>query len=639
TDSTTTAVVNNTAEFMAALNNNSITSIQLNSDVTLTQDINIRRNIDFYGNNHTLDFAQARIISSTVINISFNDINLTNGRSDYYGVIYLSAANSETTFNNVTYNGPELLDSQNGIVNLKGNSKFTTNSIQELLITGFINIADGSNININATYNQSHWDGCSVLSTSWNNEKGGLTVGNNVNLTILTENNNACLGPSQATNTNAFLNVGENSNIILKNDSVRKSNWSIGIYNITKMNLADTSTLEITAKNAWEAAYVPTKFTWNLNNAHVKLSTNDTTYGVFAASNGVINFGSSTNLQDISVWAKDNNLEAPSAVANDIYGTLNINGSSISSANISNPNLTSALVDNSRNGMSKLEFGVGKVDKSKLEDLLNNKQDTTGMTPESVKKYEDALAAGQKVFDNPKATQQEVNDAVNAIEDSLSALKPDKSGLQNAIDKAKDTLANGNLTPDSQQKLQDAINKAEGVLNNPDATVTDISGAIKDLEAATNGAVTSVDKTELEKLLNEKVDTSGMTADSIKDYKDALALGQQIFDNPNATQKEVNDIINLIKGCKDALTPDKSGLQSAIDKAVDVLGSGNLTPDSKEALKNAISNGNSVLRNPNATVADINSAIKDLDAATNGAVTSADKAKLEELLNNKKDTA
>ncbi|MDM0612998.1 hypothetical protein QTH09_18485, partial [Clostridium perfringens] len=115
---------------------------------------------------------------------------------------------------------------------------------------------------------------------------------------------------------------------------------------------------------------------------------------------------------------------------------------------------------------------------------------------------------------------------VNAIEDSLSALKPDKSGLQNAIDKAKDTLANGNLTPDSQQKLQDAINKAEGVLNNPDATVTDINSAIKDLEAATNGAVTSVDKTELEKLLNEKVDTSGMTADSIKDYKDALALGQ-----------------------------------------------------------------------------------------------------------------
>ncbi|MDM0613080.1 hypothetical protein QTH09_18910, partial [Clostridium perfringens] len=74
-----------------------------------------------------------------------------------------------------------------------------------------------------------------------------------------------------------------------------------------------------------------------------------------------------------------------------------------------------------------------------------------------------------------------------------------------------------------------------------------------------------------------------------------------------------------------------SGLQSAIDKAVDVLGSGNLTPDSKEALKNAISNGNKVLSNPNATVADVNSAINDLEAATNGAVTSADKAKLEEL--------
>ncbi|MDM0612870.1 hypothetical protein QTH09_17815, partial [Clostridium perfringens] len=372
TDSTTTAVVNNTAEFMAALNNNSITSIKLNSDVTLINNINPQRNIDIYGNNHTLDFSESRIISGYSIKLSFNDIKLTNGGVDSWGVIYLTAAGNEVTFNNVTYNGPELLDSPNGIVNLKGNSKFITNSNQELLITGFINIADGSNIYVRNTYNPSHWDGCSVLRSGWDNDAGGLTVGNNVNLTIITENNSACLG---AAPSRSFLKVGNNSNVKLSNESPTQNSWNIVVHNITQMNLADTSTLEIIANNnSWGAIYCPENFIWNLNNANVKVSTeNGSTVGVIGESNGIINFGSSINLQDVSVWSKNNNFEAPSTVANDIYGTLNINGSSISSANISNPNLTSSLVNSSTNGMSKLEFGVGKVDKSQLEDLLTNK--------------------------------------------------------------------------------------------------------------------------------------------------------------------------------------------------------------------------------------------------------------------------
>ncbi|MCX0365374.1 FIVAR domain-containing protein [Clostridium perfringens] len=639
TDSTTTAVVNNTSEFMAALKNNNIKSIKLNSDVTLTEKISLTRDLDIYGENHTLNLSDYRIDSYQIIKLSFNNINLKNGYNDSYGAIYLQAK-SEITFDNVNFNGPELVDIENGIINLKGNSNFTTNSIQELFIAGFINIFDNSNINIKNTYNSSHWNGCSVISTSWSNENGGVTVGNNANLNIITENNNACLGPSQLSNTNSFLKIGDKSNVVLRNEATQYGSWTLAAYNITQMDLADTATLEISAdKGSWGTVYSSVPFTWNLHNANVKLSENNNYMGIFGSSNGVINFGSSTNLQDVSVWNKDNTSELANAVANDIYGSLKISGSSISSANISNPNLISSLVNNSKNGMSKLEFGVGKVDKSELEDLLQNKHETTGMTPESAKKYEDALAAGQKVFDNPNATQQEVNDAVKAIEDSSNALTPDKSGLQSAIDKATDALINGNLTPNSQQALKDAINNAKNVLKNPNATVADINSAIKDLEAATNGAVTSADKAKLEELLNNKKDTAGMTPESAKKYEDALAAGQKVFDNPNATQQEVNDAVKAIEDSSNALTPDKSGLQSAIDKATDALINGNLTPNSQQALKDAINNAKNVLKNPNATVADINSAIKDLEAATNGAVTSADKAKLEELLNNKKDTA
>ncbi|MDM0612884.1 hypothetical protein QTH09_17890, partial [Clostridium perfringens] len=338
TDSTTTAVVNNTAEFMSALKNNNIKSIKLNSDVTLTEFINIRRSIDIYGNNHTLDFSQSRIYSYDTINISFNDVDLTNGCTDNQGCVYLNGLNNEVIFNNVTFNGPQLLENPNGTAILNGNCKFISNSFQEVICSCHIKINNNSNIYVKNTYNPSHEAVYPAFATSWGTGLGGLTVGNDVNLTVITENNSSCLGPACLAPNQAFFNVGKNSNVIFRNESPQKGDWRLAAHNITQMNLADTSTLEMTTTHGWATVYSPAKFTWNLNNAHVKLSANDTYYGVFGGSNGVINFGSSTDLQDVSLWTKGNNLEVPNAVANDIYGTLNINGSSISSANISNPN-------------------------------------------------------------------------------------------------------------------------------------------------------------------------------------------------------------------------------------------------------------------------------------------------------------
>lgn len=67
---------------------------------------------------------------------------------------------------------------------------------------------------------------------------------------------------------------------------------------------------------------------------------------------------------------------------------------------------------------------TSKVDKTVLEDLISNKVSVEGMTSESIKAYEDAIAAGQEVIDNPNATQEQVDAAVKAIENAKATLTP-----------------------------------------------------------------------------------------------------------------------------------------------------------------------------------------------------------------------
>ena len=61
----------------------------------------------------------------------------------------------------------------------------------------------------------------------------------------------------------------------------------------------------------------------------------------------------------------------------------------------------------------------------------------------------------------------------------------DKSKLQDAVTKIKDENLNGSdYTKDSWDALQDAVTKAEEVLNNPDATQAEVDAALKNLSAA-----------------------------------------------------------------------------------------------------------------------------------------------------------
>ncbi|MDU7069487.1 MAG: hypothetical protein E6343_16150, partial [Clostridium perfringens] len=272
------------------------------------------------------------------------------------------------------------------------------------------------------------------------------------------------------------------------------------------------------------------------------------------------------------------------------------------------------------------------VDKSKLENLLNEKNVTDGMTPESAKKYQDAIAAGQEVFKDPNATQDQVDEAVKAIEAAKAGLTVDKTQLQGVIDTAKDKLQNGNLNQESQNSLQDAINKAEGILGKPNATVDEVQNALNDLQNAIDNVVEKADKSELDKLLKENISLDGMTPESIKKYQDAIAAGQKVFDDQNATQDQVNKAIEDINNAKTGLTVDTSALKDAIDKANDKLQNGNLNQQSHDKLQDAINKAEEVLNKQDATVTEVQNALNDLQNAMGNAVEKVDKSELDKLL-------
>ena len=188
-----------------------------------------------------------------------------------------------------------------------------------------------------------------------------------------------------------------------------------------------------------------------------------------------------------------------------------------------------------------------QVDKSALEALLNNREDTTNWTTESANAYNAAIEAGQKVFDSADADQTSVDNAVAAIQNAVAnkVLKGDVSKLQAALDNA---IKDGEgYTEDSWKAYSDAVSAIEAAMKNADnLSEKDVEKLLADLAAAEKNLVKKpvvpekVDKSALEKYYNECLayyKEADYTADSWKVYASALANAKAVIDDKDATKE------------------------------------------------------------------------------------------------------
>ncbi|WP_449459520.1 FIVAR domain-containing protein, partial [Streptococcus suis] len=123
-------------------------------------------------------------------------------------------------------------------------------------------------------------------------------------------------------------------------------------------------------------------------------------------------------------------------------------------------------------------------------------KDYTNATDEAKKAYDEAVAAGQKVRDNPDATQEEVDAAKKAIEDALTGLSENPAGNKDGL-KAKEEEAPDvktgkdytNATDEAKKAYDDAVAAGQKVIDNPDATPEEVDAAKKAIEKALIGCM------------------------------------------------------------------------------------------------------------------------------------------------------
>ena len=138
-------------------------------------------------------------------------------------------------------------------------------------------------------------------------------------------------------------------------------------------------------------------------------------------------------------------------------------------------------------------------------------------TPESVKELEEAVEAAQKVYDKEDSTKEEVDAAEKAVQEAQKALvkketpKPEapvkKDELKAAVEDATKVVGDKEqYTEESLAALQSAIDKANAVLDNPEATQAEIDAAVKAVKEAKEALKVKEDKKDDKKDDDKKDD-------------------------------------------------------------------------------------------------------------------------------------
>ena len=296
-----------------------------------------------------------------------------------------------------------------------------------------------------------------------------------------------------------------------------------------------------------------------------------------------------------------------------------------------------------------------------------------------MKAYKDALEKAKKLLSafnrndgtvkdplpegmNQAPTQKELDDALKAlqaakkkIEDNYSTVKYDlrqEAGddftkspeYQNAQAKGDD---------ESKQALDEyknALDEANSVLADPNATQAEVDAALKRLQDA-KAKLKAGNSTDKSKLQDEADDDAnfrnspyfiiGNKAD-IEAYENALAEARSVLNDPNATQAQVDAALKKLEEAKKRILDflshfggsgngtgdwngygfvnghesygalvDKTALQIEVNNAVET----NANTAQAVAYRQALAEAKSVLNDPNATQAQVDAALRKLQAA------------------------
>jgi len=274
------------------------------------------------------------------------------------------------------------------------------------------------------------------------------------------------------------------------------------------------------------------------------------------------------------------------------------------------------------------------VQKDELEALVaeNSDRRESDYSEESWDAFEKALNEAKEILNDLKADQTAVDKAKENLEKAIEGLVllPNKDVLEAVIKEAEEKDLSG-YTADSVQVLRNALLTAKEVYDDKNATQKDVDAALAQLKEAIEGLVeveeeTKVDKTELKALIDEaeKMDLKPYTDETVLAVKNALKEARTVYDNKDATQKDVDAALAQLKEAIEGLVEveeetkvDKTELKALIDETEKM----DLKPYTDEtvlAVKNALKEARTVYDNKDATQKDVDAALAQLKKAVDG---------------------
>ncbi|WP_162207562.1 family 20 glycosylhydrolase [Thomasclavelia cocleata] len=278
-----------------------------------------------------------------------------------------------------------------------------------------------------------------------------------------------------------------------------------------------------------------------------------------------------------------------------------------------------------RESILKLERVL--IDKSGLEEIINRVLliNSDDYTVESYQNLQTSLINAQSIFEKEDATQQEVDQAIEVLNDAINALEKidvedqaNKLALQIAVEVADKVTDKDleNIVPAVVNEFKAALTNAKAVLDDANATQEQADTAFDRLANVMHMLeFFKGNKTDLDKLVTqiEGLNQADYSEVSWNAMLPVLDEAKDVLANENAMQEEVNEAYTeLIKAFLELrLKPNKDLLQELINKA-NGLNAANYTAKSWQALQKEVEKASELLADPKADYATVEKAIESL---------------------------
>ena len=253
-----------------------------------------------------------------------------------------------------------------------------------------------------------------------------------------------------------------------------------------------------------------------------------------------------------------------------------------------------------------LDFSFTVVSKGVLNTLIDYAEtldeEVAGAVPSVQEKFEEALAEAKVVSETVAVTQQQINDAWGELLDAIHYLDfqaGDKTELKIQLDIAAQIIeASEGLDPSSIEELKAVMEEAQKVYDNRDAMEPEITEAVENLKEAIDNVRHQADKSTLATVIAkaESIDLSEYIEEGQDTFTAALESAKEIYDDPSATQEEVDAAADALNAAITALRKiaNKDHLKKLMETAQSIDAS-DYTAASYQNLANVMAEAQKVL--------------------------------------------